>query len=228
MTLIQIARAAGVSLVALGAMFATAASVDAAPAAPAAAPAAAVTPAPARFNGILASISGDKLTITGADGKASSIIVAKDAWIVKGRPIKASDIKPGDFVATANVNNPDGTGTSVELRVFPPGLHIGEGSYPMDEPNTTMTNATVSGVVDVSDGRELTVTYGASADKGSAAGTRKIKLPANIQVVQWYRVAISDLKIGNRVRGRGKADNGAITADFIFADDPPPAGAPAH
>jgi hypothetical protein len=225
MTLIEFARAASLSLIAFGATFAAMASADVAPAAPAGAPASAVTPAPARFNGIIASINGDKLTITGADGAPSSIIVAKDAWIVKGRPIKASDIKPGDFVATANVNNADGTGTSVELRVFPPGLHIGEGSYPMDEPNTTMTNATVSGVVDVTDGRELTVTYGASADKGSPAGTRKIKLPANVQVVQWYRVTLADLKVGNRVRGRGKADNGVITADFIFADDPPPAGA---
>jgi len=211
MKLIQIARAASLVLLALAATFAAARAADA--------------PPPTRFKGILSAIDGAKLTLKADDGTSTSVTVAKDAWIVKGRPIKASDIKPGDFVATANVNNPDGTGTSVELRVFPPGLRIGEGSYPMDEPNTTMTNATVAEVVDVDGGRKITVTYGASADKGTPAGTRTITLPANVQVMQWYRVQISDLKIGNRIRGRGQTAGGVITADFIFADDPPAPGA---
>ena len=191
-----------------------------------AASAAPATPAqaapPARFKGTLLAIDGALLTIKGEDGSTTNITVAKDAWIVKGRPIKASDIKPGDFVATANVNNPDGTGTSTELRVFPSGLRLGEGSYPMDEPNTTMTNATVAEVTSVGEDRQLTVTYGASEANGTPAGARTIKLPANVQVVQWYRVTLKDLHTGNRLRGRGAKDNTTIVADFIFADDAPP------
>lgn len=220
MSLHLTARLAGLMLIALGASIVARAADAPATAAP-----------PTRFGGILTAVKGEVLTIKGADGADMSLTIAKDAWIVKGRPIKASEIKPGDFVATANVNNPDGTGTSTELRVFPPGLKIGEGSYPMDAPNTTMTNATVSGVVDQSDGRKLTVTYAASSEKGTPAGTRTITLPANVQVIQWYRVTVKDLKLGERLRGRGTplGGTGGILTDFIFADDaPPPAPATSH
>jgi hypothetical protein len=46
--------------------------------------------------------------------------------------------------------------------------------------------------------------------------------------MQWYRVALTDLHAGNRVRGRGATTNGAVVADFIFADNPPTAPAPSH
>ena len=200
-------------------------SGTAAPAATLANSAPVATPAaqPARFEAIVTAIAGQQITATGAGGAPMIITVAPDAWIVEGRPIQASEIHAGDFVATANVNNPDGTGTSSELRVFPPGMHLGEGSYPMQEPNTTMTNATVAQVTNVGDGRQLSVSYGASEANGTPAGTRTITLPASVQVVQWYRVALTDLHAGNRVRGRGVANDGAIVADFVFADDPPAA-----
>ncbi len=229
MHLIHIARFASLVLIAVCASMPMTGQLAAAAEPAATAPAtSAPTPPPARFKGIVIATSGAQITMTGADGASSSITVAPDAWIVKGRPIAAGEIHPGDFVATANVNNPDGTGTSTELRVFPAGLRIGEGSYPMDEPNTTMTNATVAQVTSVGGDRQLTVTYGASAANGTPAGARTIKLPANVQVVQWYRVTFADIHIGNRVRGRGISNNGVIVADFVFADDPPPPAAPAH
>ena len=198
------------------------APVAAATPAPAPAPAPAPVTTPARISGSITGIVGNQITVN--DGMATtSFTLAPDAAIIKGRPIPASEIHAGDFVATANVNNPDGTGTSTELRVFPPGMHLGEGSYPMQQPNTTMTNATVAQVTNVGAGRLLTVTYGASEANGASAGTRTITLPATVQVVQWYRVAPSDLRVGNRVRGRGTADaSGAVVADFIFADQPEP------
>jgi hypothetical protein len=174
---------------------------------------------PARFDGVVTAMTATQITATGADGATLTITAAPDAWIVKTRPIQASEIHAGDFVATANVNNADGTGTSTELRVFPAGMHLGEGSYPMREANTTMTNATVAQVTDVSGGRRLTVTYGASA-AGTPAGTRTITLPDSVHCVQWYRVALSDIHVGDRVRGLGAADNGVIAADFILADTP--------
>ena len=228
MHLIHTARFASLFFIAMCASMPMMGQLDAAAAPAATAPATpAPTTPPARFKGIVTATSGAQITMTGDNGASSTVTVAPDAWIVKGRPIAASEIHPGDFVATANVNNPDGTGTSTELRVFPPGLRLGEGSYPMDEPNTTMTNATVAQVTNVGGDRQLTVTYGASAASGTPAGTRTIKLPANVQVVQWYRVTFADIHIGNRVRGRGVSNNGVIVANFVFADDPPPA-APAH
>jgi hypothetical protein len=229
MRLIQIAPFTSLALIVACTSMPTSERPSAAPPpTPAAAPAPAPAPTtqPARVGGIVTAVAGNQITITGANGASSSFTVAPDAWIVKGRPIQASEIHAGDFVATANVNNSDGTGTSTELRVFPPGLRLGEGSYPMQEPNTTMTNATVAQVTDVGAGRRLTVTYGASSANGTPAGTRTITLPASVQVVQWYRVALGDVHRGNRVRGRGTLNNGVIVADFIYADDPPASAAP--
>jgi hypothetical protein len=227
----RLIHAAALATLALSAACASKPTTDGAAAQPAPPAATQVaTPAPAaqpvRIGGIVTAIAGNTITITGADGASSSFAIAPDAWIVKGRPIQASDIHAGDFVATANVNNPDGTGTSTELRVFPPGMRLGEGSYPMQQPNTTMTNATVSQVTNVGAGRQLTVTYGASEANGTPAGTRTITLPASVQVVQWYRAALSDVHVGNVVRGRGASTNAGIVADFVFADNATPAPAP--
>ncbi len=35
-------------------------------------------------------------------------------------PIDVSQIQPGSYVATANKTQPDGSGVSTELRVYPP------------------------------------------------------------------------------------------------------------
>lgn len=212
------AAAGLVTLAACSSMSASApAPAPAAQSAPAAQPAQAVT---RRVGGEVTAIDGSNITVRTTDGTTSTFALAPDAWIIKTRLIQASDIHPGDFVATANTNNADGTGTSTELRVFPPGMHLGEGSYPMQEPNTTMTNATVAHVVNVDGGRQLTVTYGANADNNSAAGQRTITLPESVQVVQWYRVQLSDVHVGARVRGRAHTNEvGGVVVDFMLADD---------
>ena len=70
----------------------------------------------------------------------------------------------------------DGTGLSVEVHVFPPGVKMGEGHYPWDlEPGAMMTNGTVGTVASVSDGRALDVTY--------PAGTRHVIVPPNAPMV---------------------------------------------
>jgi hypothetical protein len=204
-------------------------------AAPAPAPAATAQPlapaaaAPTRIAGEVRGLTATSFDVVGQDNSTSVVMIGADSWIVKTRPIQASEIKAGDFVATANTNNSDGTGTSTELRVFPPGMHLGEGSYPMQAPNTTMTNATVAQVTNVGGGRQLTVTYGANAQNNSPAGTRTITLPASVQVIQWYRVQLSDLRSGDHVRGRVHPDaSGALQADFVLVDNPPSPAPAAH
>lgn len=225
MRLIQIAPLAGLALIAactsmpMGHRTEAAPPAPPAPAAATAAPAAQVT----RFEGAVTAVAGNQITIAGAGGASSSFTLAPEAAIIKARPIQASEIRPGDFVATANTNNADGTGTSIELRVFPPGMRLGEGSFAMQAPNTTMTNATVAQVTNVGADRQLTVNFGANQANGSAAGSRTITLPASVQVVQWYRASVADIRVGSRVRGRGASNNGAVVADFVFVEDAPAA-----
>src|SRR5262249_22532026 len=145
----------------------------------------------------------------------STFSVNADSWIVKTRPIQASQIQAGDFVATANTNNADGTGTSTELRVFPPCMQLGEVSYPLQAPNTTMTNATVAPVTNVAGGRRLTAPCAARDANSPPAGTRTITLPASVQVIQWSRVAVTDVHAGDAGRARAPPDaSGAMLADF--------------
>jgi hypothetical protein len=123
-------------------------------------PAAAQTPAPAaapaHLRGKVVSLEGTTLTIA--------------------KPIKSEDIKAGSFIGTTEKPKDDGTGTSMEVHVFPPGVKMGEGHYDWDlTPGSMMTNGTVDTVVTGVSGRDLTVSY-----KG---GSRKVTVPPNVPIV---------------------------------------------
>ena len=144
-----------------------------------------------RLSGIVAAVSATQLTVRAADGTSSTVGFAPGWLLVIGKPIAASDIHVGDFVATANSNVDDNSGRSVELRVFPPGVHLGEGSRPMADGNT-MTNGTVGTVTDVSGGRQMVVSY--------PGGQRTITLPSTITVVGQHLAEHSQLAPGWTVR----------------------------
>ena len=84
------------------------------------------------------------------------------------------DIKPGSFIGSAAVPQPDGTLKALEVHVFPPSMNgVGEGSYAWDlTPGSTMTNGTVSDLVAVH-GRTMTVKY-------SGGGEKTITVPEDV------------------------------------------------
>jgi hypothetical protein len=153
------------------------------------APAAQAQAAPTRIRvtGTVTAVSATQLTVRAADGTSTTMGFAPGWLLVVGHPIAASDIHVGDFVATANANVDDTSGRSVELRVFPPGVHLGEGSRPMADGNT-MTNGTVGTVTDVSGGRQMVVSF--------PGGQRTITLPADITVVGQHLAEHSQLAVG--------------------------------
>src|SRR5258706_8562097 len=74
----------------------------------------------------------------------------------------ASDIKPGDYVASGGVPQPDGTQKAVELRIFPESMRgNGDGHRPgwPGAANGTMTNGAVGQTVTSVDGPVLTVSF---------------------------------------------------------------------
>lgn len=98
--------------------------------------------------GTVQSFDGTKLTVTTADGKTVSVMLADDVMVTQNKKGSFASIKPGDFVASAAVDGPDGKTHAQELRIFPePMRGRGEGHRPMTQPNQTMTNATVAEVV---------------------------------------------------------------------------------
>lgn len=178
-----------------------------------AAPAAAPAPASyTRLSGTVTAVSATALTVRAADGTSSTVGFAPGWLLVIGKPIAASDIHVGDFVATANSNVDDTSGRSVELRVFPPGVHLGEGSRPMADGNT-MTNGTVGTVTDVSGGRQMVVTY--------QGGQRTITLPSTITVVGQHLAEHAQLAAGWNVRvlANSGENGGPAQAFYVYSGE---------
>lgn len=194
------------------ALMALAAALCAAPAlaqSQTAAPAAqaqAAQPTRVHVMGTVTAVSATQMTVRTADGTSATMGFTPGWLLVIGHPIAASDIHVGDFVATANSNVDDSSGRSVELRVFPPGVHLGEGSRPMADGNT-MTNGTVGTVTDVSGGRQMVVSY--------AGGQRTITLPSNVTVIGQHLADHAQLAVGWNVFVFANAgENGAPPQAF--------------
>lgn len=134
--------------------------------------AAAQMPAMQRLEGTVSAVTDKSLTLTQQDGSNTMVDLLPTVTVTVVEPITLDQIQPGSYVATANKTQPDGTGVSVEIRVFPPHTKRFDVNRAMDEAGTMMTNGVVATVVSVDGGRRLTVDYG--------AGTRQITVPPGI------------------------------------------------
>ncbi len=128
-----------------------------------------------RFHGTVVSFSGTTLTVHTED---ETLV----ATIPPGLPVGAvterslADIKPGEFVGSAAVLGRDGKLHAQEVHIFPEALRgTGEGHRPMDQPEQSMTNATVDGVAEAPDGRTLHLRY--------AGGEQSIEVGPGVRVV---------------------------------------------
>jgi hypothetical protein len=143
-------------------------------------PAAAQAPAPAaqpHIRGAVKSLTGLTLAVAPHAGKTVMVNLSPKWTVVVMKPVDVSAIKPGSFIGTTEVEKADGTGRSLEVHVFPPGVKMGEGHYPWDlKPHSMMTNGTVGKVVASPQGRTLDVSY--------PGGARHILVPPNVPIVQ--------------------------------------------
>jgi len=134
-------------------------------------------PAPERVRGEVIAISPNALSLKGRDGRIQSIALTPDWSVTLVTPVAVSAIQPGSFIGTTEVERPDGTGRSLEVHVFPPGVKMGEGHYDWDlKPNSKMTNGTVGKVTAGHRGQELDITY--------PTGARHVVVPKTVPVVQ--------------------------------------------
>src|SRR5260370_34751611 len=120
--------------------------------------------------------------------------LADNAVIVARVKASAADIKPGDYVASGGVPQPDGTQKAVELRIFPESMRgNGDGHRPgwPGAPNGTMTNGAVGQTVSSVDGPVLTVKY--------KDGEKKLIVGPSVPVQRLEISDRSDLKSGAAV-----------------------------
>jgi Domain of unknown function (DUF5666) len=126
-----------------------------------------------RVRGTVAAFDGKVFSVNSADGKSVDIQLSEKTTIVFTQPIALAEIKPGDFLGVTSVKRYDGTLTAFEVRRFPKPVNPGHRPFE-GRSDQTMTNATVSAMVQSARGRELTLSY--------EGGSQKIVVPASASI----------------------------------------------
>jgi len=113
-----------------------------------------------KLRGTIESVAGNVVTVKTLDGRDVAVTLAPDAKVLGVKPFSVDQIKPGSYIGSAALPQPDGTLKALEVLVFPPAMAgSGEGHYPWDlAPGSSMTNATVGDVM-TAGGRMMTVHY---------------------------------------------------------------------
>ena len=145
-----------------------------------------------RIRGTVDSVDSSGMSVTPRVGDKVTVTFAPNAVVRVIAPIAIDAIKPGSFIGTAAMSQPDGTLKALEIQVFPESMRgVGEGHQPWDvQPGSTMTNGTV-GDLKVSDGRILTLTY-----KG---GEQKVYVPENAPIITYEPGTLASVTPGSHV-----------------------------
>ena len=145
-----------------------------------------------RVRGVIDEVNAHELRVVTAGGNKVTLKMTAATGVTVIAPIAVDAIKPGAFIGTAAVRQPDGTLKALEIQVFPDSMRgVGEGHRPWDlGADSTMTNGTV-GDLKVSNGRMLTLVY-----KG---GEQKVFVPENAPVITYEPGTPSELTQGAHV-----------------------------
>jgi len=116
---------------------------------------------PTRIRGTVAALDGQALTVLSREGDRVTLELMPNFVVRSLEKRQLSDIKEGDYVASAGVRGVDGKLHALEVRIFPEALRgRAEGQFAWDLlPESTMTNATVVGTSKASTGTTLKVVF---------------------------------------------------------------------
>jgi hypothetical protein len=133
--------------------------------------------APVRLRGTIDRVDGPRITIKERSGELVTVVLADALTFQEVLPVDIAAIQPGAFIGTAAVPRTDGQLQSLEVVVFPESARgTGEGHSSWDlQPQSTMTNATVTQLERSAQGRELTLRY--------KDGTKQIVVPEGVPIV---------------------------------------------
>jgi hypothetical protein len=174
-------------------------------------PAAAPGQTTVNVRGAVVEFSGQILTVKSRAGATVPVRLADNYALMEVKKVKLTDIKVGDYVGTAAVRRPDGTFRAQEVLIFP-GFARGsrEGHFPWDlAPDSTMTNATVTGIAARSEGTMLTLKH--------KAGEVTVLVPPTAPVVTFGIGHIDQLKPGAHIFIEGtRQPDGTITTTSVL------------
>jgi hypothetical protein len=169
-----------------------------------------------RIRGTIEKVDGDVYVVKNRDGAEMKVVMTDKPLFVAIVKSTMADIKPGMFVGSTGMTQPDGTQKAIEVHIFPESMRgTGEGHYDWDlKPNTKMTNANVEQTVGGVDGQMLSVKY--------KDGEKKLLVTPETAVVTYVTGDKSDLKPGIKVfvgAGKKLADGTVQTPRITYGKD---------
>jgi hypothetical protein len=119
------------------------------------------TTTPVRVRGTVEKLDGNILSVKSRDGQTLALTLADNFGVSALTKKTIADVKSNDYIASTGVKGTDGKLHCVELRIFPEALRgVAEGQFPWDGvPDSTMTNATVTGIATEKDGQLIKVNF---------------------------------------------------------------------
>src|SRR5882762_7088518 len=169
-----------------------------------------------RIRGTIERVEGPVYVVKNRDGAELKLTVTDNPLFVAIAPSTMADIKPGMFVGSTGISQPDGSQKAIEVHIFPESMRgTGEGHYDWDlKPQTKMTNANVEQTVAGVDGPILSVKY-----KG---GEKKLLVTPETAVVTYVTGNKDDLKPGTRIfvaAGKKQPDGTLQTPRITYGKD---------
>jgi hypothetical protein len=146
-----------------------------------------------RIRGTIERVEGPVYVVKNRDGAELKLTVTDNPLFVAIVKSTMADIKPGMFVGSTGISQPDGSQKAIEVHIFPESMRgTGEGHYDWDlKPQTKMTNANVEQTVAGVDGPILSVKY--------KDGEKKLLVTPETAVVTYVTGNKDDLKPGTKI-----------------------------
>jgi hypothetical protein len=135
-----------------------------------------------RLRGAIEKLDGRTVLAKSSKGEQLTLKLADKALVAAVVKASMADIKPGLFIGSGAMPQPDGSQKALEVHIFAESMRgTGEGHRPWDgAPDSTMTNGTVGATVAGVDGPVMTVQY--------KDGEKKIIIGPNVPIVR-YEIA---------------------------------------
>ena len=169
-----------------------------------------------RLRGTIERVEGPVYIVKNRDGAEVKLTVTDNPLFVAIVKSTMADIKPGMFVGSTGMPQPDGTQKAIEVHIFPESMRgTGEGHYDWDlKPQTKMTNANVEQTVGGVDGQVLSVKY--------KDGEKKLLVTPETAVVTYVAGDKADLKPGTKIfvgAAKKQADGTLQTPRITYGKD---------
>jgi len=174
-------------------------------------PTSAQQPPTTRVRGTIDNFDGNVLAVKARDGSDVKIKLVDGARVTGLSRMKFEDVKQGSYIGVAGMPEADGSQKAISVVIFPESARgLGDGFHPYDlQPNSTMTNAAVSEMVEANDGKTLTVKY--------KDGEKKIILTPQTQFSTFSPGSRDELKPGVKVIVTAtKADDGSLESKAMI------------